>query len=74
LSKYVVVSSITYAYKGKEALERKGYSAYIQRAPADISDCQCHYIIKIKGCPIERAVAILNREHVKFISTGGAKK
>jgi hypothetical protein len=69
---YVIVSSITYAYKGRDALERKGIRASIERAPANISDCGCHYAIKIGSASLDRAVQILSDAHVRVISTGGA--
>ena len=69
---YVVVSSITYAYKGKNILENKGIRASIERAPASISKCGCHYVIKVSNAPLDRVVKLLNDAHVKIISTGGA--
>jgi hypothetical protein len=69
---YVVVSSITYAYKGKNVLERKGIRASIERAPASISSCGCHYVIKFGNVPMNRVIQLLNEAHIKIISTGGA--
>lgn len=68
---YVVVSSITYAYKGRDALERKGIRVKIQKAPKDLSSCGCHYVLKIMNSPLWKAVEILENAHVKIISTGG---
>lgn len=68
---FVIVSSITYAYKGKNVLERYGCRAYIEREPAGLSKCGCHYILRIKDFPVERAVEILKAAHVKVIGTGG---
>jgi hypothetical protein len=68
---YVIVSSITYAYKGKSALERKGIKVSIEKAPKEISDCGCHYAIKILNSPLNVAVDILNNAKVKIITTGG---
>lgn len=70
---YVIVSSITYAYKGKNILERKGIRASIERAPADISECGCNYAIRIgNNSSLSRAVQILNNARIKVISSGGA--
>ena len=66
---YIVVSSITYAYKGRDALQYKGYSAYVERAPQELSACGCHFLIKVRGCSLERAVSILKDAHVKIIKT-----
>jgi hypothetical protein len=69
---YIIVSSITYAYKGKSALERKGITANIERAPKNLSDCGCHYALKIINAPLSRATEILNNAKVRIISAGGA--
>lgn len=68
---YVIVSSITYAYKGRDALERKGIRVKIQKAPKNLSSCGCHYVLIIMNAPLWKAVEILESAHVKLISTGG---
>ena len=70
--KYVIVSSITYAYKGKSALERKGIKVDIEKAPKEISECGCQYALKILNAPLYMAVEILNNARVKIITTGGS--
>lgn len=70
MGKYIIVSSVTYAYKGKNALERRGIKAYIERAPSRLSECGCYYIIRLKDYPVDKAVAILRSERVKVIGTG----
>ena len=65
---YIVVSSITYAYKGQSLLERKGCTAYIERAPAHLSKCGCHYLLRIHGFPLDRARQILRQGNVRIIS------
>ena len=67
---YIIVSSITYAYKGKSLLERRGCSVFIERAPTQLSKCGCHYSLRIRDFPPERAVEILRAGHVRVISTG----
>lgn len=67
---YIVVSSITYAMKGRDVLGRKGCNAFIERAPRNISACGCHYLIKIRGCTLRRALEILQAAHVRVLSTG----
>lgn len=70
---YIIVSSITYAYKGKELLERKGIRAGIERAPSSISECGCNYAIRIgNNVSLQRAVQILNNAHIRVLSYGGA--
>lgn len=68
---YMIVSSITYAYKGKSLLERKGIRAEVEKAPASISECGCHYAILIGNASMQRAVQILNHAKIKILSTGG---
>lgn len=67
---FIIVSSVTYAYKGKNVLEQRGYKAYIEREPKRLSECGCHYIIRVKDVPIDRAVDILRSAHVKVVGTG----
>jgi hypothetical protein len=67
----IIVSSITYAYKGRTALERKGIKVNIAKAPKNLSDCGCHYAIKILNAPVSRAIEILNDAKVKIVSIGG---
>jgi hypothetical protein len=67
---FIIVSSITYAYKGKDVLERKGYKAFIEKAPRSISECGCLYSLVIRGCTLEDAVSILKAAHIKIIRTG----
>ena len=70
MGRFIIVSSVTYAYKGKNALERRGIKAYIERAPSRLSECGCYYIIRVKDYPVEKAVDILKNERVRVIGTG----
>lgn len=67
---YIVVSSITYAYKGRDALERNGCRAFIEKAPRHISECGCHYLLRIRHCSLDRAIEILKGARVKILGTG----
>mgnify|MGYP001318615033 CR=1 FL=1 len=71
MSGYIVVSSITYAYKGRDLLEHRGCRVRVRRAPKEISSCGCHYLLEISGFPLDQAVAILRTGHVRIIKTGG---
>lgn len=68
---YIVVSSITYAYKGQSALERKGFRVKIEKAPKELSSCGCNYALKVKNAPLSQVVEILQKAKVRIISTGG---
>lgn len=69
---YIVVSSITYAYKGKSVLDRKGIRAVIEKAPKELSNCGCYYALLIKNAGAKEAAELLKAAHVKFLSVGGA--
>lgn len=69
---FVVVSSITYAYKGQNALERRGIRAGIERAPKEIAGCGCHYALHIRNATAAEAAEILRAARVKIVSVGGA--
>ena len=71
---YIVVSSITYAYKGKEILERKGCHAFIERAPRNLSSCGCHYLLRIRGCTLEKALLVLREANVKVLKSGSDER
>lgn len=45
----LLVSSITYAMKGKELLRRKGFKAYIERIPRGLQNSGCGYCIYVNG-------------------------
>lgn len=67
---YIVVSSITYAYKARDALERHSCRAFIEKAPRHLSECGCHYLVRIRACSLERALGILQAARVRILSTG----
>lgn len=67
---FIVVSSITYAYKGREVLERRGCRVYIERAPRNISSCGCHFILRVRGCSVREVLAVLQAANVRVLGTG----
>lgn len=70
---YIIVRSITYAYKGSEILGRKNIRTTIEKAPASISSCGCNYALRLgDSANIERAVRILRSENVEVLSYGQA--
>ncbi len=68
---YIMVSSITYAYKARDLLERKGCRVQVERAPRELSECGCHYLVLVRQCPLEKAVAILDAAHIRILKSGG---
>ena len=45
----IMVSSITYAIKGRELLRGKGFKAYIERTPGNLDTAGCGYSIYVSG-------------------------
>lgn len=43
----LLVSSVTYAMKGKEILQSRGFRAYIERIPRDLQNVGCGYCIYV---------------------------
>ena len=69
---YFLVSSITYAIKGQELLQRKGYKAYVIR-DRERNEHGCGYAILARA-PRERAADILAAGHVKVAGVREAEK
>ena len=63
--KLIMVSSITYAIKGRDILKRHGYNAYIEKTPAGLDSAGCGYSIFING-DLNRAEEILNSSGIKL--------
>lgn len=53
-----MLSSVTYAMKGKEILSRYGIKAFMERTSSEISGCGCGYSLRVKG-DVNIAAAIL---------------
>ncbi len=45
----LVLSSITYAYKARDFLTRKGIRAYVERIPADLRTSGCGYGVRVNN-------------------------
>lgn len=44
----IVLSSITYAYKARDYLEKIGITSYIDRIPKDLRNTGCGYGLKVR--------------------------
>lgn len=51
----IVLSSITYAYKARDYLEKKGIKAYIDRIPTNLRKTGCGYGLKVRDNPYKIA-------------------
>ncbi len=60
----ILVSSITYAMKGKEILSRRGFKAYIERLPRGLQNSGCGYCIYVDG-DVDAAERILKASGVR---------
>lgn len=45
---FIMLSSITYAYKARDYLAKKGISAYIERTPEELKTKGCSYSITVR--------------------------
>lgn len=54
----IMLSSVTYAMRGKDILERKGIKSFMERTPPEVSGCGCGYSLRVKG-DADQAAAIL---------------
>ena len=45
----IIVSSVTYAMKAKEILQRHGFHAYIMRLPKGMTNIGCGYCVYVDG-------------------------
>lgn len=62
----VVVSSITYAMRGQQLLQNKGYKAYVDRDLTAFGKYGCGYCIRIQGPNVRQAVELLEENKIKI--------
>ena len=60
----ILVSSITYAMKGKEILSRRGFKAYIERLPRGFQNSGCGYCIYVNS-DVDMAERILRASGIR---------
>lgn len=60
----ILVSSITYAIKGRDILRSRGYKAYIERTPSHLDRVGCGYSIYVNG-DVEGAEAVLRANRIR---------
>lgn len=56
----IVLSSITYAYKARDYLEKKGIKSYIDRIPTNLRKTGCGYGLKVNDDPYKIAEILKN--------------
>ena len=62
----IIVSSVTYAVKGKKILERNGLRCKIKRVPQELSQCGCGYCIELTPRYVYQGVRILRAGGIKI--------
>ncbi len=67
----ILVSSITYAIKGRDLLRSMGYKAYIERSKGQLEH-GCGYSIYVTH-DTEGAKRILEKHHIKMLPYGGGE-
>lgn len=64
----IMVSSITYAIKGRDLLRSHGYKAYIEKTPSKLDTHGCGYSIVVYTDPAT-VLGILKDAGVKILGT-----
>lgn len=63
--KGIKVTSVTYAMKGRDLLQKNGYKAYLTRNPHPVDDEGCGYVIYVNNLE-KRCYEILKRNGIKI--------
>ena len=58
----IIARSVTYAQRMQRALARSGIRSRIFRAPRDLTDLGCAYVVRIGPQDLHLALPALNRE------------
>ena len=76
MEQYVILArSVTYAQRMQKLLGRAGVSGQIFRAPRELTDLGCAYILRIRTQPIRQTLELLYGEGLNpvkvFLENGG---
>ena len=64
MKKLIMVSSITYALKGRDLLRSKGFKAYIERTPSMFDRVGCGYSVYVNG-DLDRALELFRENGIR---------
>lgn len=64
--KLIMLTSITYAYKARDLLAKKGITAYIERTPEALKTRGCSYSIALHG-NADEAVQLLEKAGIRVL-------
>ena len=62
----IMLSSITYAYKARDLLAKKGIGSYIERTPEELKTKGCSYSIAVRT-DADRAAELLKAAGIKVL-------
>ena len=66
----ILVSSVTYAIKGRDLLRSMGFKAYIERSKSGLENTGCGYTIYVNE-DTDRAEQILKEHHIRVLGRIG---
>lgn len=58
----ILARSVTYAQRMQRALDRAGIRCQIYRAPRDLTDSGCAYVLRIAIADLSRALIAIHKE------------
>ncbi len=68
--KRIILPSITYAYKARDYLSRKGIAGYIERTPEELRTKGCSYSLAVRA-NADQAVALLQSAGFRILDVIG---
>lgn len=60
----ILARSVTYAQRMQKALNRAGVRCQVSRAPRDLTDFGCAYVLRVSVSDLMRAVTAIYRENL----------
>ena len=61
---YIFARSVTYAQRMRRVLEAAGIRSRVFRAPRELTDRGCAYVLRLAPEDLSQAVELLRREHL----------
>ena len=58
----ILARSVTYAQRMQRALEKAGIRCQIFRAPRDLTDLGCAYVLRLAVADLPQALIVIHRE------------
>ena len=62
----IMLTSITYAYKARDLLAKKGITAYIERTPEELKTRGCSYSVAVRQ-NVDEAVQLLEKAGIRVL-------